>query len=884
MSNEIALGGVRASFFSAESASDLERAIANGREGDDGGNVRAAIVDATPERLAELRAIVKKGRPWIGRHGLWFSSRGLLKSKGTLCFLFPGLELPYEPHVADVARHFDRTPPVIETGSLEQTGISVMAVGRLLDGVLRRMGLRPDHVAGHSMGEWTALISAGIVSNRDAQALISRLHPGALEVPGVFFAAVGSGIEKARQVLQGVADVTISHDNCPHQVVLCGHEEPLDAALSRLRSDGVICQKLPFQSGFHTRYFADYLAPHRENFASLPMSAATATVWSATTLRPYPREPEGIRALSIEHLVKPVLFRETVLALYEGGARVFVQVGLGRLTQFVEDTLRGQTHLTVSAHIKERGGLEQLVHIASALFVEGADIDVGFGASRRREAQLSSLRHPSLRDEFAQTMSVIAQAERDVFAAFGCAPTRFERGVTTRHGVASPNGSSLKPVARAATDVARKTLVFSLETMPEMLDHTFVRQAPGWPTPSDLQPVVPMTTSLALMIDFASSLRKDAVVVAIENVRAYRWILAAPPTETEIVATAVGDDRLRVRIADACEATIVFAPTFPGEPHIDRSPLADAYPAPESAEDVYERHLLFHGPSFRGIVDSGVLSPEGARGTIEVKPAPGAVLDSAGQLFGYWVISRCLTDSIVFPVAIEKIWFFGPEPRLGTRLTCTVRIRSLDPDSVVANISLVDGERVFCVIEGFHQRRFEADPKLWAMIQWPEKNLLSEPVTDGVVCFEDHYRTAPSRDRLARRFLTEKERGEYERKDPRLARAWLSMRIAAKDAVRNLLWRRHHMGPLFPAEIVITDSEDGPVVESKTGKDVRVAMAHHGDIAVAVAAVSHRVAIAVQPMAASDVSSAPRERSGEAADDRGGSFKRDQLIVTWVES
>jgi phosphopantetheinyl transferase (holo-ACP synthase) len=427
-------------------------------------------------------------------------------------------------------------------------------------------------------------------------------------------------------------------------------------------------------------------------------------------------------------------------------------------------------------------------------------------------------------------------------------------------------------------------LVVSLETMPEILDHTFVRQAPGWPTPSDLQPVVPMTTSLALMIDFASSLRKDAVVVAVENVRAYHWIVAAPPAETELVATADGDDRLRVRIADACEATVLFALTYPGEPNIDRTPLADPYPAPESAEDLYERRLLFHGPSFRGVVDSGVLSPEGARGTIEVKPAPGALLDSAGQLFGYWVMSRCLTDSIALPVAIEKIRFFGPEPCLGTRLTCTVRVRSLDADSVVADITLVDDERVFCVIEGFRQRRFEADPELWAMIQWPEKNLLSEPVADGVVWFEDHYRTAPSRDRLARRFLTEKERGEYERKDPRLARAWLSMRIAAKDAVRNLLWRRHHVGPLFPAEIVITDSEDGPVVESKTGKDLRVAMAHHGDIAVAVAAVGRRVEITLQPMAASDVSSAPPERSGEIADDRGGTFRRDQLIVTWVKS
>jgi hypothetical protein len=110
------------------------------------------------------------------------------------------------------------------------------------------------------------------------------------------------------------------------------------------------------------------------------------------------------------------------------------------------------------------------------------------------------------------------------------------------------------------------------------------------------------------------------------------------------------------------------------------------------------------------------------------------------------------------------------------------------------------------------------------------------------------------------------------------------MRIAAKDAVRNLLWRRHDVGPLFPAEIVITDSDDGPVVESNTGKDVRVAMAHHGDIAVAVAAVGHRVQLTLQPLAASDVSSPARERSNETAAGPCGSLMRDQLIVTWVQS
>src|SRR5262249_50146276 len=118
--------------------------------------------------------------------------------------------------------------------------------------------------------------------------------------------------------------------------------------------------------------FADYVAPHRRVLSRVPLVRPAVPLWSATTAAPYPSDPDAIHALAMDHLVRPVRFRELTLALHEDGVRIFVQVGTGSLTNFVSDTLRGRPHLCISANVPARSGLSQLQRVAAALFVEGA--------------------------------------------------------------------------------------------------------------------------------------------------------------------------------------------------------------------------------------------------------------------------------------------------------------------------------------------------------------------------------------------------------------------------------------------------------------------------------------------------------------------------------
>ncbi|HEY6892237.1 MAG TPA: hypothetical protein VI300_30815, partial [Solirubrobacter sp.] len=71
----------------------------------------------------------------------------------------------------------------------------------------------------------------------------------------------GSALARvAAAAIAGLADIAISHDNCPHQSIVCGRTDRVKVAIERLAARGVMCQELPFKSGFHSPLFAGYLA------------------------------------------------------------------------------------------------------------------------------------------------------------------------------------------------------------------------------------------------------------------------------------------------------------------------------------------------------------------------------------------------------------------------------------------------------------------------------------------------------------------------------------------------------------------------------------------------------------------------------------------------
>ncbi|WP_209439006.1 type I polyketide synthase, partial [Streptomyces durhamensis] len=347
----------------------------------DAGPVRLGIVAPTARRLALARRAVAKGRAWQGRSDVWFRPGPLLgQAGGRLAFVFPGLEGDFAPRTDDIAAHFGLTPPTgthVRVGDVARHGFGVVGVGRLLDQALRRTGVVPDAVAGHSVGEWTAMVAAGLYAPGQVDAFMAEFDPDAITVPGLVFAALGTSAAHVRGALaESWADsgIVLSHDNAPRQSMVCGPGTAVEEFVRSLRAQGVICQVLPFRSGFHTPMLEPYLAPISAAADRFRLQPPTVPVWSGTTAAPFPRDERAVRELFVRHLLEPVRFRELTEALYAAGHRVFVQAGPGRLTSLISDTLGDRDHLAVAANTPERSGMSQLRRVATALWAAGAPV------------------------------------------------------------------------------------------------------------------------------------------------------------------------------------------------------------------------------------------------------------------------------------------------------------------------------------------------------------------------------------------------------------------------------------------------------------------------------------------------------------------------------
>ncbi len=259
--------------------------------------------------------------------------------------------------------------------------------------LLARLGLRPDSVVGHSSGEFLALAAAGVIETDrtledrlgDLGSVFGDLESAAL-VPTASLVAVAadrSRVEAACRETGGSVGIAI--DNCPHQVVIAGEADEVEAVSARLREQGILLETLPFPRAYHTPRFANALAPIRAFFEGLDLRVPSVPVYSCASAARMGDEIETIRRLAVEQWVSTVAFRSTVEAMYADGVRVFVEVGArGNLTGFVEDTLRSRPHFAAAANVARRSGISQLNHLVASLYAQGVAIRPEHLYARRR--------------------------------------------------------------------------------------------------------------------------------------------------------------------------------------------------------------------------------------------------------------------------------------------------------------------------------------------------------------------------------------------------------------------------------------------------------------------------------------------------------------------
>jgi [acyl-carrier-protein] S-malonyltransferase len=194
------------------------------------------------------------------------------------------------------------------------------------------------YVAGHSLGEYSAHAAAGTFSVPDAVRLVKRRGQAMQKaVPvgeGAMAALLGLEIEAAREVAAGTAAYgicVVANDNCPSQIVVSGHRAAVERAVALAAERGARRSiMLPVSAPFHCPLMAPAAAVMEQALGEVSLQAPRVPIVANVTAAPT-SDPDVIRELLVEQVVRMVRWRETVLLFKEHEVEEVVEVGAGRV-------------------------------------------------------------------------------------------------------------------------------------------------------------------------------------------------------------------------------------------------------------------------------------------------------------------------------------------------------------------------------------------------------------------------------------------------------------------------------------------------------------------------------------------------------------------------
>ncbi|MFD1952711.1 ACP S-malonyltransferase [Paenibacillus thailandensis] len=216
---------------------------------------------------------------------------------------------------------------------------ALLTVSAALLKALEGKGLRPDYVAGHSLGEYSALVAAGSLSFEDAVKTV-RARGEFMEqaVPGgqgAMAAVLGAEREALASLCAAVSSEGASHTvelanvNCPGQIVVSGAAAGVQAIVERGKEAGAKrVVPLEVSGPFHSSLMKPAAEKLAEVLKGVTVHDAAVPVVANVTARPVTDASE-IRGLLVEQVYSPVLWEDTVRYLIEQGVDTFVEIGSG---------------------------------------------------------------------------------------------------------------------------------------------------------------------------------------------------------------------------------------------------------------------------------------------------------------------------------------------------------------------------------------------------------------------------------------------------------------------------------------------------------------------------------------------------------------------------
>lgn len=871
------------------------------------GRYKLVIFDPTPERIAKARSIVEADKPWKGRMDIWFSNEPLLEEGGKLAFLFSGFNMEMNVEVNTVADYFDMERPrdMAEHGLLNHS-LKLYHINHLLDNGLKKLGIVPNLNAGHSIGEWHAGKASGLVSDENVQAMMEawvkdlgeEIDPESggpnddydSHWDDVYFVAVGCGYERLEPLIRDIPDLHLSNDNCNNQVMMCGTRDAIDEMAKRLKKEEIFNQELPYKSGYHTPFVAkhigilDYCLDQIEE-----IKEPQIPIWSATTLEPYPTNTDEYRDLTIKHLTTHVRFRELIDKLYDQeNVRVFVQIGAGPLTGFVDDILRDKKYSAISTYVSGRSGIEQFRRILALLYIEGKDVDTlfirtgemlkvlgqeleieGFESIVKDFPEIKDIRKkygtmdlsvmdesdndkPLFRkvNENIREMSLAQKDMIDILNEVKSLEEKFnitgglaEEAKKKEVAVAEPKRIAAKP-KQPKTQIEKKNknvwtdeILINTDEYPYLVDHTVVGQPDNWPYPEDLDVVIPMTMSIEMMMEIAQKHAPSKEVFGLSSFSIFQWMSIGRGFNLKTKGNWISDDIMKLEMPNFISTEVVLGNDYPEPPakYAGEIDLGQKTHQPPSVKYIYE-DLMFHGPNYQGVLDVTELTERGLRANVRNAGGKGSLLDTMGQLIGIYLRTVETENNVSFPVSVGKITFYQDFHDQQGDFEFTLVVSEISESFIIGDMILKRDGKVWCVAEKWLNHRFDMDDALWNVMKHPLDHHLAKDLPETPVKYFDMaYPKTGSWTFIEKRYLNSKEKEHHKSLLLNRRKEYLISRIAIKDAIRTYIEEKYGKQS-FPIEIFIDHNENGKPFAAGLDElnGLEISLSHKGNESVAI--------------------------------------------------
>jgi acyl transferase domain-containing protein len=159
--------------------------------------------------------------------------------------------------------------------------------------------------------------------------------------------------------------------------VISGTKAAVDKAMACLKDQRVRSVAIPVSYASHSPLMASARELLAEHLSGVQFASPRMAVFSNTLAAPYPCDPAAVPTLLAEHLLRPVEFVRQIEAMYESGARIFVEVGpRSVVTGLVRRILGERPHLAVATDVRNHSCLLQLHHLLAQLAGHGVQVSL----------------------------------------------------------------------------------------------------------------------------------------------------------------------------------------------------------------------------------------------------------------------------------------------------------------------------------------------------------------------------------------------------------------------------------------------------------------------------------------------------------------------------